>query len=170
MPLGTQAAQDLIEGAAELQIAGSGLTSPHAATHQQLLLPPTPAFTAQQPSHRSIIQGRAEPCDRRLTMKPPQHLRQGLIETGVPGHIADEFEHMSIHALSEAQTSGQHGIVGHQDPTTRPAAIKQVKPVAIGDLPKMTETAPLLNRPETLRIATDDRLPGQPLGQRLSRS
>ena len=41
--------------------------------------------------------------------------------------------------------------------------------MAIGDLAQMAETAPLFNRPEALGIAAVDRLPGQPLGQRLQR-
>jgi hypothetical protein len=167
LPLGTQATQHLIEGAAELQIARGCLTSPHAATHQQLLLTTTPAFMVEQFGHRRIIQSRAQPGDAALLLKTTQQLRKGLIETGIPGHIANQFQRVLILAFPQAQTSRQHGITSHQDTTARTATIEQIQPMAISDLAQMAETASLFNRPETLGIAAIDPLPGQPLGQRL---
>ena len=94
-----------------------------------------------------------------------QQLRKGLIETGIPGHIANQFQRVLILAFPQAQTSRQHGITSHQDTTARTAAIEQIQPMAIGYLAQMAETASLFNRPEALGIAAVDRLPGQPLGQ-----
>ena len=94
-------------------------------------------------------------------MNPLKHIRESLIQAWVPGHIAHQFKLTGFPAFIELKTTGQNGIPGKQNTTPGTATVQQVKPVAIGDLSQMAETAALLQRPQTLSISTIDRLPGQ---------
>ena len=164
--LGTPAPQDLIQRPRRQWIAWRGLATPHAAAQQKLLISTTPACRRQQLGHRRIVEGSDQTGVGRSAVNPAQNSRQRLFQTRVPGHITNQFELEPMAGINELKTSGQNRFTGDQHTATGPAAIEEIQPMTILDLAQMAETPPLLDRPETLGIASIDRLPVQPLRQR----
>lgn len=162
--LGPKSSENLVKGSAELQVAWGRLTTPHASTEQQLLITLPPPFGVEQFSHRGIVQCRDQLRRAGLPLNARKDQRQGLFQSRIPRNIANQFELSIVAALSQPQASSQNGFTGHQHTAARPTSIQQVQPVPIRDLPQMTETATLLDRPEPLGMAAVDRPPGQPKG------
>ena len=140
------------------------MAPPHAAAKQQLLLTPLPALSEKTIGERLIIESGDQHRRVCVPLDALQQSWKSLFQAGIPGQVAQEFELIPATSLSQLQATGKNGIVGEKHTTARPRAIQQIKPVAIGDLTQVTETASQLNRPEQLGRAAVDRLPAQTLG------
>ena len=80
-------------------------------------------------------------------MNPLKHIRESVIEAWVPGHIAHQFKLTGLSSLIQLQTTGQNRVASEEDTAADTTTIQEIKPMAIGDLAQMTETAALLKRP-----------------------
>jgi hypothetical protein len=70
-----------------------------------------------------------------------------LVQSWVPGHIAHQFKLTGLPSFIELETTGQNRVASKKHSTAGTTTIEKIKPMAIGDLAQMTETAALLKRP-----------------------
>ena len=116
--LGTQSAKHLIQRPAQLKIAGSLLTPPHASTEKQLFIALFPAFSLEHTAEGIIIQS----CEQRrrtpLLMNPREYPRQRLIQSRIPGEIAKQFKGFPSSSLRQPKTTSENGIALHQHAAT----------------------------------------------------
>ena len=80
-------------------------------------------------------------------MNPLKHVRESLIQAWVPGHIAHQFKLTGLSSLIQLQTTGQNRFASEKYTAADTTTIQKIKPMAIGDLAQMAETASLLKRP-----------------------
>ena len=79
-------------------------------------------------------------------MNPLKYIRESVIQAWVPGHIAHQFKLTGLSSLIQLQTTGQNRLASEKDTAAGTTMIQKIKPMAIGDLAQMTETAALLKR------------------------
>jgi hypothetical protein len=115
----------------------------------------------QNPTQRSIIEGRDQGAKGSLLQNPAQHDGQRLIEASIPGHIAKQLKCAVLTTFRLADATGQNRFSIDQNTATGATAVQEIQPMSIRDLAQVTEMPHLLDRPKQLSRAAGNRQPSQ---------